>query len=89
MFSRVEATERVERWARQLLEERPKTAHGWPHVDRVRRLAVRIAQAEGVDAWLAEIAALIHDVGRSVPGPGSDMASARPSWPSRCSPNCR
>lgn len=72
MTSRAEATARVEHWARQLLEARSKTAHGWPHVDRVRHLAVQIARAEGVDPWLAEIAALIHDVGRSLPGPGPE-----------------
>jgi uncharacterized protein len=48
------------------------TAHGWMHVDRVRRMAIKIACAEGVDPWLAALAALIHDVGRTVPGPGSE-----------------
>ena len=72
MVSRSEVAALVERWVRQLLEARPRTAHGWPHVARVRRLAAQIARAEGVDPWLAEIAALIHDVGRCVPGPGSE-----------------
>jgi uncharacterized protein len=54
------------------LEAAPKTAHGWLHVDRVRRLAVRIARDEGVDPWLAALAALVHDVGRTAPGPGAE-----------------
>ena len=68
-MSRAEALQRVETWARGLLEAHPAPAHGWLHVDRVRRLAVTIAQAEGLDPWLAACAALIHDVGRSTPGP--------------------
>jgi len=72
VLSRPEMVTRVERWARALLETHPKIAHGWPHVDRVRRLALRIGQAEGVDLLLVEIAALIHDVGRTVPGPGAE-----------------
>jgi uncharacterized protein len=70
--SRTEALVQVETWARDLLEARPASAHGWLHVDRVRRLVVVIAQAEGVDPWLAACAALIHDVGRIVPGPESE-----------------
>jgi uncharacterized protein len=63
---------RVESWARERLEAHGTTAHGWLHVERVRRLAVTIARAEGVDPWLAELAALLHDVGRTVPGPGAE-----------------
>jgi uncharacterized protein len=51
------------------MECNPTPAHGWYHVDRVRRLAAFLARAEGVDPWLAELAALIHDVGRMTPGP--------------------
>ena len=72
MTSRVEALAHVEAWARELLEAHDRVAHGWLHVDRVRRLAVTIARAEGVDPWLAALAALIHDVGRTTPGPGSE-----------------
>jgi uncharacterized protein len=43
-------------------------AHGWLHVDRVRRLALALAPPEGVAPWKAECAALLHDVGRAVPG---------------------
>lgn len=71
-ISRVEALARVEVWARDLLTAHPAPAHGWPHVERVRRMAVLIAEAEGVDPWLVALAALSHDVGRAVPGPESE-----------------
>ena len=70
--SRAEVLNRVEAWVQGLLKQHPVTAHDWLHVDRVRRLAVRIAEAEGVDPWLAALAATVHDVGRAVPGPGSE-----------------
>jgi uncharacterized protein len=71
MTSKAELLARVEAWARNLLERDGATAHGWPHVERVRRLARALATREGVAPWLAECAALLHDVGRAVPGPES------------------
>lgn len=41
------------------------SAHGFDHVLRVRRLALRIAQAEGADLELVSAAALLHDAGRA------------------------
>jgi len=39
--------------------------HGYRHVDRVRRWALKIGRAEGgVDLFLLEMAALLHDIGR-------------------------
>ncbi len=40
------------------------SAHGWDHVQRVRALALHIAQAEGADPVIVEAAALLHDIGR-------------------------
>jgi HD superfamily phosphodiesterase len=51
------------------LEASQQRAHGWPHTDRVRRIVQILADAEGVDPFLAELAALLHDVGRTQPGP--------------------
>ena len=59
----------VEGWVRARLEEGRSAAHGWLHTDRVRRHILILARAEGVDPFLAELAALLHDVGRSQPGP--------------------
>lgn len=38
------------------------TGHDWWHVHRVRRVALRLAAAEGADPCVAELAALLHDV---------------------------
>ena len=70
--SQTELLDRVEAWARELLERDGAAAHGWPHVARVRRLARVLAPPEGVEPWLAECAALLHDVGRALPGPESE-----------------
>jgi uncharacterized protein len=65
---------RVEAWVRERLDANSShangsRAHGWLHTDRVRRYALKLAKAEGVDPVLAEMAALLHDVGRTQPGP--------------------
>jgi HD superfamily phosphodiesterase len=59
----------VEAWVRERLEVSGTVAHGWLHTDRVRRNILALARAEGVDPVLAELAALLHDVGRTQPGP--------------------
>jgi uncharacterized protein len=38
------------------------SGHDWHHIDRVRRLARRIATVEGADPEIAELAALVHDI---------------------------
>lgn len=38
------------------------SGHDWWHIDRVRRNAVLLAQAEGADAGVCELAALLHDI---------------------------
>jgi len=39
--------------------------HDWTHVERVRALALRIGREEKADLGIVEIAALLHDIGRS------------------------
>jgi len=38
------------------------TGHDWWHVHRVRRTALRLGREEGADAYVVELAALLHDV---------------------------
>src|SRR3954471_2739577 len=38
------------------------TGHDWQHVFRVRRNALAIAEAEGADRGVVELAALLHDI---------------------------
>ena len=49
-------------------------AHGWPHIERVRRLAWMIVSQEGltgrIDGYVLELALLLHDVGRTLRGEG-------------------
>ena len=59
----------LETWVRQTLEADRRRAHGWLHTDRVRANIRVLAKAEGVDPFLAEASALLHDVGRTQPGP--------------------
>lgn len=41
---------------------REGSGHDWFHVDRVRKMALRIGEAEGCDLFLTEMAALLHDL---------------------------
>ncbi len=62
----------LEAWVRKTLETDRKRAHGWLHTERVRASIRVLARAEGVDPFLAEAAALLHDVGRTQPGPEAE-----------------
>lgn len=42
-------------------------AHGWEHVYRVYKLALYIAEQEGANGFIVAMAALMHDLGRTVP----------------------
>lgn len=51
----------AEAFARQALAH-DASGHDWSHVERVRKIARTIAQAEGADTFICELAALLHDV---------------------------
>jgi len=52
---------RTEDFVREELGAEP-TGHDWWHADRVRRTALYIANKEHADAFIVELAALLHDV---------------------------
>ncbi len=62
----------AEKYARGITES-DTGGHDWHHVDRVRKMAVRIAQAEKVDPFMPELMALLHDLhDRKVVGHGNE-----------------
>ena len=42
--------------------EKEGTGHDWHHIDRVRKVALRLAEAEGANKEVVELAALLHDI---------------------------
>lgn len=38
--------------------------HDWSHVERVKKIALKIGRLEGADLKIIEIASLLHDIGR-------------------------
>jgi uncharacterized protein len=44
-------------------------AHGWEHVYRVYHLSLRIAELEHADSFIVGMAALLHDIGRTIQEP--------------------
>ncbi|MFN3918049.1 MAG: HD domain-containing protein [Flavobacteriales bacterium] len=57
-----EAIRSAERYVQQL-QGNDYSGHGWDHIWRVRNLAIKIAEVEGGDKFIVEMAALLHDVG--------------------------
>jgi uncharacterized protein len=53
------------------------SGHDWWHIERVRRNAVLIAQAEGADLVVVELAALLHDIADWKFHGGDDTAGPR------------
>lgn len=51
----------TEQFVRSLTEGEP-SGHDWWHIVRVRQLAVTLAQKEGANLFICQLAALLHDV---------------------------
>lgn len=57
------------------------SGHDWFHIDRVRRLALRLGQMEGSDPFVTEMAALLHDLDDwKVAGAGSPYPVKAQKW---------
>lgn len=52
----------IEEHVRTTFEKSDDPCHDWQHIDRVRKLAIRIAEKELANVELVEAAALLHDV---------------------------
>ncbi|MDN3353768.1 HD domain-containing protein [Actinomadura sp. DC4] len=63
-------------FARKELGVEESTGHDWWHVDRVRMVALNIAECEGADPYIVELAALLHDI-EDYKFSGSDEAGPR------------
>lgn len=50
---------------RRLFQQNPVLAHGFDHVQKVRDYTVKIAKAEGINIFLSEMVAWLHDIGRT------------------------
>lgn len=61
-MDRQEIIKKTELFVKQTLSK-DSTGHDWWHIHRVRNLAKRIARHEGVDIFIVELAALLHDIG--------------------------
>lgn len=57
-----EKIKRIEKWIKE--NYNGDLHHGWPHLDRVRKYALRIGEKEGGDVELLEIASLFHDISK-------------------------
>src|SRR5690606_4851911 len=51
----------AESWAKEKLGG-DSSGHDWWHIERVRRLAVRLAGETGADIFICEMSALLHDL---------------------------
>ena len=57
------------------------SGHDWFHVDRVRRMAIRIGSIEGSDLFVTEMAALLHDLDDwKMTGAGSPFSEKAKKW---------
>ncbi len=56
-----EIIRRTEDFVRETLKA-DSTGHDWWHINRVRNVAVKLAQLEGADPFIVELAALLHDI---------------------------
>jgi uncharacterized protein len=54
--------EKTEKYVQDFFQ-REATGHDWWHTHRVRVIALKIAQEEGADPFIVEMAALLHDIG--------------------------
>jgi uncharacterized protein len=84
MGDREEILRRTESYVREQMHGEG-SGHDWWHVDRVRRMALRLAAEEGADPYVTELAALLHDIADHKFHDGDETAGPRAArdWLSR------
>lgn len=60
-ISEAEAINLTENYIRNIFENE-STGHDWWHINRVRNIALKIADSEGGNRFIIEMSALLHDV---------------------------
>ena len=60
-MNRMEIIERIADRVQDKMQGDP-SGHDWWHVQRVRKLAVKLGEREGANIYIVELAALLHDV---------------------------
>jgi uncharacterized protein len=62
MISSEQIIELTEKFVHDFLQKE-QTGHDWWHIQRVRKLSLKIAAEEKADFFIVEMAALLHDIG--------------------------
>ncbi len=60
-ISEIQVLKQTENFVRNLFENEG-TGHDWWHINRVRNVALKIAEKEGGNRYIIEMSALLHDV---------------------------
>ena len=68
-MTKKQVIKKTEKYVKKCMKSLPPNVHDFKHVDRVRKWTIKIAKSEKRDVFLAEMAALLHDVGRSKENP--------------------
>lgn len=65
-MTEAEIIKKTEKYVKELMKDVNPDLHGFRHVNRVRKWAMKIGKAEGdVNLFHLELAALLHDIGRA------------------------
>jgi uncharacterized protein len=60
-MNKVAIIEATEQYIQSIVKDLD-SSHDWFHINRVRKMALRLAKEEGADPFIAELGALLHDV---------------------------
>ncbi len=82
-ISNTELLKATEKHVRTIFENEG-SGHDWWHIHRVRSMAVKLAQAEGADLFIVELAALLHDIDDYKLTNGSQLNKNTIEWLTAC-----